>query len=191
MFWRIISTAASLVVALAGAAVIDCVNAVFRIMRGDAIAVCETVGAIGPDRGLWVGVGLMVAGAIALVATWLPSTGAGVQRRRLEPADSLKHNLDRITHSSLEQTDPSTVLQTNAMRLTGRVEALETALEADTVPTREVTRQWMGLLRDANDLHNSGEVATEDFKRINTRLLDLFAAPTDRSDAEMAGSPRH
>jgi hypothetical protein len=37
----------------------------------------------------------------------------------------------------------------------------------------------MRLLREANDLHNDGTLETDDFKKINTRLLDLFFLPRD------------
>jgi hypothetical protein len=48
---------------------------------------------------------------------------------------------------------------------------------SDAIPTREATQQWMRLLRQANDLHNDGTLDSQDFKKINTRLLDLFSAP--------------
>jgi hypothetical protein len=41
----------------------------------------------------------------------------------------------------------------------------------------------MALLREANDKHNEGELATEDFKVINTRLLDLFTEPREAVSA--------
>jgi hypothetical protein len=35
----------------------------------------------------------------------------------------------------------------------------------------------MDLLREANALHNSGDISTEDFKEINTRLVNLSTEP--------------
>lgn len=186
MFWRLISSAASLAVALAGATAIDCVDEFSGLISGEPVGICAAVDAIGADPGLLVGIGLVALGLMALVAIWVRPH---VREQRLQPESSLKHNLSRLPDSSPEEEEePLAILETNARHLTRRLEILEAALEADTIPTREVTQQWMTLLRDANYLHNSDEVSTEDFKRINTRLLELFTAPADRKKEDLAAT---
>ncbi len=38
---------------------------------------------------------------------------------------------------------------------------------------------WLELLRSANDMHSEGELSTEEFKVINSRLLDLVSRESD------------
>jgi hypothetical protein len=97
---------------------------------------------------------------------------------RAVPENTLMDNLNRLNDESAPASararSPEEVL---AAELIGKVEAVETSMLGLGTPTREVTERWMGLLRQSNDLHNQGLLSTEDFSRINTRLLDLFAEP--------------
>jgi hypothetical protein len=84
--------------------------------------------------------------------------------------------LARLTDDESEQPGVGQVAtsENHLARLTRRLETVEVAL-GGSVGSREATEQWMGLLRDANDLHNHGNLLTEDFKVINTRLLQVFS----------------
>lgn len=64
------------------------------------------------------------------------------------------------------------------MGLKVRVDMIEEALDTDTLSPNEAMHEWVGLLKDCNDAHNSGRLPSSAFKDLNTRLLDLFAAPT-------------
>lgn len=172
MFLRAILTTASLTAALAAVALIDCAIE----LVGDPLGVCAGLGPAADDIGLWLGAALGLFAVIGLAATWVVGP---VVRRLRHPETALKYNLARIPDSGLEPAEATPASILHATRLTRRLEVIEASLESDNPPTREVTRQWMGLLRDANDLHNRDELATEEFKEINTRLLALFAGPED------------
>lgn len=184
MFLRALLTAASLTVALAAVVLIDCASGFIEVFGGDPLGVCVADGSVGGGMGMWLGAALGLFAVIGLAATWLIGP---VARRLRHPETALKYNLARIPDSGLEPPEamPASIL--HAARLTRRLEAIEASLESDSPPTREVTQQWMRLLRDANDLHNSEELASEEFKEINTRVLALFAGPDGEAE-EMAAT---
>lgn len=187
MFIRQLLSVASLTVALVGGVVIDCTSPAVEILNGDPTGVCAVVAPLGADGGLWVGTGLGVFAIIALILIWVPAAG-GRRWRNVEPVASLQDNLSRLVEIESDSPAPrprADVL--HVVRLTRKVEALEVALADDVIATREVTVEWMRLLREANDLHNRHQLPTEDFKRINTRLLHLFSPPTEETE-ELRGT---
>ncbi|MFZ0014900.1 MAG: hypothetical protein WAL25_12395, partial [Acidimicrobiia bacterium] len=56
-----------------------------------------------------------------------------------------------------------------------RVEVIETAFGSGSPASRDLTTEWISLLQESNRRHNSGELATEEFKVLNTRLLDVVS----------------
>lgn len=76
--------------------------------------------------------------------------------------------------------DPNTGndLRTSIGGLRVRVAMIEEALGADTLTPEEAMLEWVGLLKDCNEAHNSGNLPSSIFKDLNTRLLDLFSAPS-------------
>jgi hypothetical protein len=184
MFVRVLSTAASLVVGAVAVAAIDCSSPSLQLISGDPIGICTAADTLGGGRGLWVGIGLAVFSAIALLAAWLRPAE---DRLRFEPESSLNRNLGRLVESPSDPVDPGPAPEVHVRRVTKRLEAIEEGLAADTTPTRELTEQWMALLRDLNALHNSDDLSTGDFKTLNTRLVELFAGPVDKSE-ELAAS---
>lgn len=179
MFTRLLLTAASIVVGLLAAHVLDCAGPMQRIAAGDPIGVCAVVDSMGGGAGWWLAAGLGLFALIALIVTWTTPPGPG--RRERKVAATLARNLGRLPELTTESSEPGLDSGANAIRLTRRLEAVETSLETDVSPSRELTQQWMGLLREANDLHNRAQLTTDDFKTINTRLLDLFSAPPIRT----------
>lgn len=177
MFSRVLLTLAALTVAAVSALVIDCVSPALRLLSADPIGLCTAVEPLDQTTVLWLGTGLALFAFLALIAIWVP-TAKRAKRRRVEPDTSLTANLGRLSTQG-DEMDRGPRSSMHKIELTRRVEAVETAIEVDSLPTRELTQQWMGLLREANDRHNRGELATEDFKEINTRLLDLFATAAD------------
>lgn len=134
-----------------------------------------------------------VAGAVAamlIALAWIPYI---VRRRRIliNAELSLGENLHRVTEVGVEKTDPSEAPATGggtpaadgrnqsadsdrAWRdLTVRVEEIENELTSGSMSVGQVTTRWIQLLREANELHNSGEIPTPYFKQVNTRLLEL------------------
>lgn len=65
--------------------------------------------------------------------------------------------------------------------LTRSVEILEQVWTSETLSPQSASKQWIGLLREANQLHNNGQLPTDEFSRMNTRLLELVARPDDSS----------
>lgn len=180
MLPRVLYTAASATVAIAAAVLIDCSTATVELFSGDPLGICGAAASMGLTTGAWVGLGLLVVAVLALAWTWIPQLRPGEKRRRRSPTRSLERNLGRIPEGSDDgpvQVDltPGEELLTSLRR---RVEAVEAALGAD-VASREATERWMGLLREANELHNSGELSTEGFQEINTRLLDPLIQPSE------------
>ncbi|HEY6635344.1 MAG TPA: hypothetical protein VI141_06990 [Acidimicrobiia bacterium] len=179
MFARALSTVASLAVAAVGVLLAGCSPASFLPIPGDPLGICASVSSYGIEGVRGIGLALVVAATLALIATWVPTWRPGHKRRmRAVPENTLMDNLNRLNDESAPASararSPEEVL---AAELIGKVEAVETSMLGLGTPTREVTERWMGLLRQSNDLHNQGLLSTEDFSRINTRLLDLFAEP--------------
>lgn len=184
MFLRALLTAASVAVALTGVAAIDCAITTIALFTGDPGGVCVVLGSPGGGIALWLGIALVTFALIALLATWVVGP---VARGFRAPEVTLKDNLARIPDTGLEPPEPTAASILHVTRITRRVEEIEAAVNSESPPTREVTREWMKLLRDANDLHNRDELPTEDYKEINTRLLALFAGPEDE-DGQVAAT---
>lgn len=184
MFLRGLLTAGSVAIALMGVVAIDCATTVISVFTSDPGGICATLVSPGDTIALWLGIALVTFAVIGLLATWVIGP---VARGFRHPEVTLTDNLARIPDVGLEQVESAPASILHITRITRRVEAIEHAVNSESPPTREVTREWMKLLRDANDLHNRDELPTEDFKEINTRLLDLFAGPEDEN-GEVAAS---
>lgn len=68
-----------------------------------------------------------------------------------------------------------------------RLDELEKRMRSSSLPGREFASAWLGLLRRVNDLHNRGRLSTEDFKVMNTRLLDLVSENSERTGHATVG----
>lgn len=176
MLPRLLITVASLTVAAAAALLIDCAASAVTILGGDPLAICTTASSMGLTGDVWVGVSLVILAILSLALTWIPSLRPGERRRRLSPTHTLNRNLARIPEvgdgaPSLENPTPREARLVSFQR---RFEAVEASLESESA-SRETIEKWVDLLREANEMHNGGEIATEEFKTVNTRLLDLYA----------------
>lgn len=170
MINRVLLSIGAALVALVGVVLMDCE---WGFVGDDISGMCSTISSFGVTETAVPGIGLALFATLCLVAVWVPGARPGARRRQRDPVRSLQRNIDRIGVVGAEAPEP--VKSDPSTRLVARLEALETSLSAESGDaTREATEQWMRLLREANDLHNSGEIATEEFRRINTRLLDLF-----------------
>jgi hypothetical protein len=193
MFSRALLTTASLLVVALALLVLDCSTGSLDLSAGDALVVCSTMTDMGLDSGLWIGLALIVFGGLAIVAVWVPKARPGTRKRaQLEVTNSLLHNLERLHDVGtqiVEVDEEISTVEIKVARLTRRLEAVEVAVNAAATPSREVTQQWMALLVEANNLHNEGVLGTDEFKSINTRLLDLFSGPRQEgSNLTEAGS---
>lgn len=178
MLSRALLTAASLTVAAAAALLLDCSAASVQILGGDPVDVCVTAASMGLTGDIWVAIGLLVVAMLSLTLTWIPSLRPGEKRRRLSPTKTLERNLNRIPEVGGDEyrSDEPNQAASQLASVRRRLEAVEASLGSE-IASRETVQQWMDLLRESNDLHNSGDLSTEDFKEINTRLLGLHAEP--------------
>jgi len=176
-------------VATVAAAILECSSPMLDFSRPDPFGLCSTLAWMGVDYGIGVGAGLALLAVLALVGTWVPAARPESMRGDIEPAMSLKHNLDRLAGvgvgiAELGEITPS---HTHLAKLKRRLVVVEKALAASVSPARETTHEWMRLLHEANHLHNSGALQTAHVKEINTRLVELFAVPGETD--EMTGAP--
>lgn len=189
MFLRVLITAASLTVATVAAAVVECSTPVLGFAVSDPIGLCSTMAWLGIDHGLAIGIGLALLAVLALIGTWVPAARPESMRPKVEPMVALKLNLERLAHVGIQTTEADDTIPSHMhlAKLTRRLETVEDALSADSPPARETTKEWMRLLHEANELHNTGVLHTTHFKEFNTRLVGLFVV-SDESD-ELSGAP--
>lgn len=192
MLLRALLTSACAAVAMAAVAIVDCTYAIIDLFTDDLTAICASVRFLGDESQVWVGLALGAFAMLGLVVAWAPAVRAWVRKRRFRPAKALADNLPRLADVGTQLAEVEnipTLAEIQTTRLMRKVEAVEVSVMSDTVPTREATQQWMRLLREANDRHNDGTLGSDDFKKINTRLLDLFSVPKDdRGDYKGAAS---
>lgn len=188
MYLRALLTVASLTVATVAVLIVECWSTVINLSTSDPLGICSTMVSLGIDYGTETGIGLALLAVLALIVTWVPAAQPESVRRKLVPVVSLRNNLDRLVDFGIQtrEVDDTIPSGVHMARLTRKLEAIELAVTNSSMPSRETTRQWIRLLVEANDLHNTGQLDTQHFSEINTRGLDLFRIP-DESD-EMSGA---
>lgn len=179
MFGLIVVSAASVLTIAAALVVIDCSTSTFSLFADRAAFLCERLDAVGLGSDPLLGYALVVFGFLALGGGWWLFLKAWRRRRRTRPELSLVENIGRLSDTGQEELAESSASGpvTGEIALRERLAEIERALEGDVHPTREIFTAWLDLLRDVNEHHNAGDLETEDFKVINTRLLALLIAP--------------
>jgi hypothetical protein len=81
---------------------------------------------------------------------------------------------DRGTAPDQKVTPTETVVRGNQMKQ--RVEEMCQIVSSGSV-SPQATAQWLGLLREINDLHNTGELSANTFRQMNTQLLSVIEGP--------------
>ena len=190
-------TIGTLAVAYTAAVLIDCSTAAFELMWTDPLGLCSAVDSVGLGADPLVGFGLALFSLFAVFAIWVPVLKRHRRKKRIEPDRSLAENLSRISQTADDDTssdqDPAEAVQSTFEssspdpveepvdrhgQLFEALSALEAELGSPEGLSREATSSWMQLLREVNHLHNDGSLPTEEFKAINTRLLDLVGGPS-------------
>lgn len=188
-------TVGTLAVAYTAAVLVACSIPAFELFWTDPLDLCAAVDSVGLGADPWIGIGLAVFSALAVVATWVPVLKRRRKKKRIEPDRSLAMNLSRIkpdagsrsSVDSLEQVTEKTSAASSReppeeqvdrhWEIMADLEALEAELASPEGLSRSATSAWMRLLREVNDLHNDGTLPTDEFRVINTRLLDLVVRP--------------
>ena len=195
MFMMIVLGAASLVVVGSSLLLLDCSIASLSLFAGDPLQVCETVDQLGLGGNTALTAGFAAFGLIAVVGSWLEAYRR-VRKAKVEPVNSLARNLDRIdsvlphgdeTEAASDETLEPQVSSTldSVGSAWAELESLESLYESEDQGSGDLSARWLALIRDANDLHNRGEIDTDDFKILNTRILALLSEP--RTSESRAG----
>lgn len=151
----------------------DCATSVINLFSGDALALCSTVEGFGiGDSGL-VAAGLAVFTVVIMALIWIRVIRERRRQSKAKPEQALIQNIGRLTDRYQDWDTGLTEEMGNEMMR--RVEVIETAFAAGGTADRDLTTEWIWLLTEANRRHNSGELTTEEFKEVNTRLLDVVS----------------
>lgn len=137
---------------------------------------CPNVAGMGISEPLWLAWGFLGVSLVGLVAVWIPFLRDRRRQQSAQPERALLANIGRLPDPygnyqlDLDSTD-------SVVELRRAIEVVEIAFATDSTATRAMTAEWMRLLLEANRMHNDGTLPTQDFKTLNTRLLEAVTAP--------------
>lgn len=190
-------TIGTLAVGYTAAVLVDCSIPAFELVWTDPLDLCAAVDSVGLGADPRVGMGLAAFSVLALVAIWVPVVKRRrKKKKRIEPERSLAKNLSRINPDAGQSSVADSVEEPNEetsgdasrdsfeaqvdwhREIMEKLRTLEAELASPEGLSRATSSAWMRLLREVNDLHNDGYLATDDFRVINTRLLDLVVRPS-------------
>lgn len=177
MWLRGVLTLVCLLLAGAAFALRDCVASIV----GDPFGLCPVIDTFDTPQPMLVSGGLAGIAIVGLAMIWLPRVLHRRRQRKAQPEKRLIENIGRLPEFHGERQHLPNVSASTVAELTGRVEVVETAFANDSLDSRSLTTEWMQLLHEANRLHNQGTLPTEDFKELNTRLLNVVAPTTQRA----------
>lgn len=180
MILAVLLTAAALVIGTTGVLLTDCSSSALNMFGGDPAQLCASVTELGINPEPWMGLGLLTVAILGLVAAWAPTKRRRAQREDLRSISALQRNLDRVRESNQpEPADDTPSLEVDMTgddeftALSGLIDDLRVGFESDDASREDLMETWIATLRICNDLHNSGELETADFKQLNTGLLEL------------------
>lgn len=159
----------------------DCTTSVVNVITSDPLGLCATVAGLGIAGLGWMAGGLAIIALVVLCLIWIPVLGQARRGRKAHPERALLANLTRLSEGPvLVPIDDDAVDNFDLVR---RVEVVEMAFASDAAGGRELTGEWLSLLREANRRHNDGRLATAEFMTLNTRLLDVLTPEGDKAKA--------
>lgn len=177
MWFRVLLSFLCLVLGVAAFVLWDCATSVVNFVISDPFGFCATVAGLGIAELEWMAGGLGIIALIALALIWLPVLRRARRARKTQPEKALIANLARLDDRPvLVPIDDAAVDNFDLLR---RVEVVETALQSHAAGNRELTGEWLALLREANRRHNDGRLPTPAFMDLNTRLLDVLSTEGD------------
>lgn len=158
----------------------DCTTSVVNLVTTDPLELCATVSGMGIAGLGWMAGGLAIVAVVVLALIWIPVLRASRRARKAHPERALLANLTRLSEGPvLIPLDDDVVDNFDLLR---RVEVVEIAFASDSTASRELTGEWLALLREANRRHNDGRLPTTEFMSLNTRLLDVLSSEGDRTE---------
>lgn len=160
----------------------DCASSMINLVTADPFGLCATVAGMGIAGLDWMAGGLALIAIVVLALIWIPVIRHSRRARKAHPERAtLVANLDRLSEGPvLIPLDDDAVDNFDLLR---RVEVVELAFASDSAGSRDLTSEWLSLLREANRRHNDGRLPTVEFMTLNTRLLDVLSPEGDRAEA--------
>lgn len=177
MVLALVLTGASLTIGATGVFLTDCSAPALGFLGNDPMQLCAAVSEIGMEPQPWMGISLIVIAFLGLIAAWAPIKGRRARSADLRSLSALQKNLNRVKVLPEQEVDgPTTEAADEAdslAALQGLVGDLKMGFESEDWSRDDLIETWVATIRICNELHNAGEIETADFKKINTRLLDL------------------
>lgn len=182
----ILLTVVSLAAVVAAGALVDCATPQVSVIDEQAAVLCNGLSDMGLVEDPLVVAGIALAGLLVVTIAWSSAFRRWKRRRRVESAGSLVNNIHRLAEppsDSRAMEDDSTGIH----EIWNRLDELEKMMRSTSSSGRDIAPTWLRLLRSANDMHNRGQLSTDDFKIMNTRLLDLVSEGSDWSRSATVG----
>jgi len=174
MWLRGILTFLCLTLAVGAVGLWDCATSVINIVTGDPLALCATVASFGIADLQVVAAGVAAIAIVIVALTWIPVFRARRRQVKAAPERALIDNIGRLGEPYRDWKEHGHG-EPGYLDLMHRVEVIESAFASGSPASRDLTTEWISLLQESNRRHNSGELATDDFKVLNTRLLDVVS----------------
>ncbi len=201
MFAIVLLGLASLVVIAAAIMLIDCALPSLELPFGDPLQVCDTVDQLGFGSSPDIVIGFAAFAGLAVLGSWL-EYARRVRKKAKAPVTALARNLERLEHlgsgrsedengtqdesaaADVDETTAETVEEPEPADSEDGISAFHKLVELEeeflsSSNPAGLSAKWLALLREANDLHNSGDLTTRSFREINTRTLALLPAPKE------------
>ncbi len=96
----------------------------------------------------------------------------GIPKRHPNPSRPRIHAVAAVVTEALVEPKPDAPGNIEA-----RIASLREDMMSESVAPPEVLGRWLGLLKEINDRHGRGQMATSEFYRLNTGLLELIPEP--------------
>ena len=177
MFGLVLLTVLFLGVVAAAGVVVNCAAPYLPILDTQTEVLCDGLADLGLVEDPLVGVGIAVAGLLAVTIAWRAAFKRWRRNTCVESTGSLVNNIHRLAESSRE-AEAMDSGSAESHEIWERIDDLEKRMRSSS-PGRDVASTWLELLRHANDLHSHGELSMEDFKMTIVRLLDLVSEESD------------
>ena len=178
MVLAIILSAASLVIAAAGFFLMECSSPVINLFGNDPTQICSTLVELGMNPEPWLGISLFTVGILGVLYAWAPTQKRRETRADLRSISAMQKNLNRVEQLPEQETGTQVATEVpevdDLTALKTLIDDLRVGLEGQGTVRQDLMETWIATLRICNDLHNSGDLETGDFKKLNTRLLGLM-----------------
>ena len=182
VFGLVLLTVVFLGMVAAGGVVVNCAAPYLPMLETQTTVICDGLADLGLVEDPLLGVGIALAGVLAVVITWRSTLRRWKSRRRVQSKGSLVNNIHRLAESSGEAEAMGSG-SADSHEMWERIDELEKRMRSTSSPGRDVASTWLELLRRANEMHSQGELSMVDFKMMIVRLLDLVSEEADSTSS--------